>query len=99
MTHHTSELSEMSIAEDFTKIVGVQNVLTGETVSQRLDCYLPVHAMEALCVVRPETTEQVSMIAAYCDRHGLALVPQGGRTGLAGGPIQDPEISPYHSNE
>lgn len=90
MPPHTSELSEMNIVEDLTKIVGVQNVLTGEMVSQRLDCYLPAHAMEALCVVRPETTEQVSMIAAYCDGHGLALVPQGGRTGLAGGAYTRP---------
>lgn len=90
MTPHISELSEMTIIEDLAKIVGVNNVLTGEEVTQRSDCYLPVHAMEALCIVRPETTEQVSMIAAYCDRHGLTLVPQGGRTGLAGGAYTKP---------
>lgn len=90
MAHHTSEVSEVSIVEDLAKIVGGPNVLTGEAVGQRLDGYLPAHAMEALCVVRPKTTEEVSLIAAYCDRHGLALVTQGGRTGLAGGAYTRP---------
>ena len=34
--------------------------------------------------VRPSTTEQVSEILKYCNERKLAVVPQGGVTGLTG---------------
>nr|KAJ3411332.1 hypothetical protein HK105_002658 [Polyrhizophydium stewartii] len=42
-------------------------------------------------VLRPRTTEQVSRILAYCNQRRLAVVPQGGNTGLVGGsvPVHD----------
>lgn len=73
------------VVEDLVRIVGSRHVLTGTDVRARWDGYPPIHATEALCVVRPARTSEVAAIAAYCNRHGLALVPQGGRTGLAGG--------------
>jgi FAD/FMN-containing dehydrogenase len=90
MTQRSSNLIASNLIEDLAKIVGDQNVLTGEDVSRRSDCYLPIHPMEADCIARPATTEEVSAIAAYCDCRGLALVPQGGRTGLAGGAYTKP---------
>ncbi|KAL2124042.1 hypothetical protein VTJ04DRAFT_407 [Mycothermus thermophilus] len=38
-------------------------------------------------VLRPSTTEQVSQILKYCNEHLLAVVPQGGNTGLVGGSV------------
>jgi FAD/FMN-containing dehydrogenase len=35
-------------------------------------------------VVKPKTTEEVSKVMKYCYEQGLALVPQGGNTGLVG---------------
>ncbi|KAJ2019359.1 D-lactate ferricytochrome c oxidoreductase [Coemansia sp. RSA 2337] len=42
-------------------------------------------------VLRPKTTEQVSQILRYCNTHNIAVVPQGGNTGLVGGsvPVHD----------
>ncbi|KAJ1879816.1 D-lactate ferricytochrome c oxidoreductase, partial [Coemansia sp. S17] len=42
-------------------------------------------------VLRPKTTEQVSQILQYCNTHNIAVVPQGGNTGLVGGsvPVHD----------
>eukprot|EP00898_Chlorokybus_atmophyticus_P006004 jgi/Chlat1/6404/Chrsp45S05914 len=37
--------------------------------------------------LRPKTTEQVSEIIAHCSRRRLAVVPQGGNTGLVGGSV------------
>ena len=37
--------------------------------------------------LKPKTTEQVSKILAYCNERKLAVVPQGGNTGLVGGSI------------
>ncbi|PKS10178.1 hypothetical protein jhhlp_001928 [Lomentospora prolificans] len=38
-------------------------------------------------VLRPQTTEQVSHILKYCNDKKLAVVPQGGNTGLVGGSV------------
>ncbi len=38
-------------------------------------------------VLRPKTTEEVSAILAYCNERSLAVVPQGGNTGLVGGSV------------
>ncbi|KAF0727352.1 hypothetical protein Ae201684_014611 [Aphanomyces euteiches] len=42
-------------------------------------------------VLRPKTTQQVSDILKYCNERRLAVVPQGGNTGLVGGsvPVHD----------
>jgi len=41
----------------------------------------------AKIVVKPESTEQVSKILKYCNDNMLAVVPQGGNTGLVGGSV------------
>ena len=45
-------------------------------------------------MLKPKTNEQVSDILKYCNDQKLAVVPQGGRTGLVGGsqPIFDEVI-------
>lgn len=44
--------------------------------------------------LRPKNTEQVSQILRYCNDHNIAVVPQGGNTGLVGGsvPVHDEVI-------
>ena len=44
---------------------------------------------QALAIVRPESTEAVSRIVALCNEHKVAVVPQGGNTGLCGGATPD----------
>jgi FAD/FMN-containing dehydrogenase len=43
----------------------------------------------ALAMVLPATTAQVSDVVKLCLRDGVAIVPQGGNTGLCGGAIPD----------
>jgi len=38
-------------------------------------------------VLRPKTTTEVSQIMHYCNSRRLAVVPQGGNTGLVGGSV------------
>ncbi|KAL1916271.1 uncharacterized protein VTP21DRAFT_5888 [Calcarisporiella thermophila] len=38
-------------------------------------------------VLQPSTTEEVSEILKYCNKQSLAVVPQGGLTGVGGGPL------------
>ncbi len=35
----------------------------------------------------PENSEQISQILSYCNTNKLAVVPQGGNTGLVGGSV------------
>jgi FAD/FMN-containing dehydrogenase len=43
----------------------------------------------AAAVVKPASTEEVSRVVALLARHRIAIVPQGGNTGLCGGGIPD----------
>jgi len=40
---------------------------------------------QPLCVVKPANTEEVAAIVKTCAAHHIAIVPQGGNTGLCGG--------------
>ena len=44
---------------------------------------------KALAVALPANTEQVAATVRLCAEHGIALVPQGGNTGLVGGSTPD----------
>jgi len=43
------------------------------------------------CVLKPASTAEVADVLRYCNSRGLAIVPQGGNTGLVGGsvPVHD----------
>lgn len=45
-------------------------------------------------MLKPKTNEQVAAVLKYCNQQKLAVVPQGGNTGLVGGsqPIFDEVI-------
>ena len=44
-------------------------------------------ASSLLCVVLPETTEQVSAVLKYCHDNSIRVVPRGAGTGLSGGAL------------
>ena len=49
---------------------------------------------ESKLVLKPNSTEQVSQILSHCNNERIAVVPQGGNTGLVGGgvPIDPNEV-------
>lgn len=48
---------------------------------------------KSLCVVLPRSTAEVARVVTLCAEAGVAIVPQGGRTGLVGGAIpQNPSV-------
>lgn len=49
---------------------------------------------KSACVLKPKSTKEVSEIMKYCAERKLAVVPQGGNTGLVGGgvPVLDEVI-------
>ncbi|KSV75506.1 hypothetical protein N185_16840 [Sinorhizobium sp. GW3] len=40
-----------------------------------------------VAVARPRSTEEVSVLLAYCSKNGIGVVPQGGLTGLVGAAV------------
>jgi FAD/FMN-containing dehydrogenase len=43
----------------------------------------------ALAVAQPDTANDVAAVVRWCVEHGVAVVPQGGNTGLSGGATPD----------
>ena len=67
-------------------IVGDGQVLTGAAdMAPYLTDWRGRYTGSALCVVRPGSTEEVAEVVARCAEAGVAIVPQGGNTGLVGG--------------
>jgi len=69
-------------------IVGAGNVLTApEDTKPYFTDWRRQYSGAAECVVRPASTSEVAAVVALCDREGVAVVPQGGNTGLVGGSV------------
>ena len=67
-------------------IVGAPHVLTEAVdIAPYASDWRGRYNGEPLCVVRPGSTKEVAAVAAACARAGIAIVPQGGNTGLCGG--------------
>src|SRR5580765_645457 len=69
-------------------IVGAGNVLTADADTKPyFTDWRKQYAAAAECVVRPANTGEVSRVVALCARDNVAVVPQGGNTGLCGGSV------------
>jgi FAD/FMN-containing dehydrogenase len=73
---------------ELAAIAGADNVLTDPDVTggYTTDWTRRFHG-QALCVVRPASTGEVSAVVRACAAAGVPMVPQGGNTGLVGGGI------------
>jgi FAD/FMN-containing dehydrogenase len=78
-------MSTDTIVDDLRALLGTENVLVDADVTARFDGWPPISPVQARCIVRPGTTAEVSAVMKYCNRARIAVVPQGGRTGLAKG--------------
>jgi FAD/FMN-containing dehydrogenase len=78
----------MKLDKQFGDIVGAANVLTDpqDTRAYFTD-WRRQYSGSAECVVRPASTAEVARVVALCAEHDMAIVPQGGNTGLSGGSV------------
>jgi FAD/FMN-containing dehydrogenase len=78
----------MTLQKRLADIVGAANVLTApEDTKPYFTDWRRQYAASAECVVRPATTQEVSQVVSACATEGVAIVPQGGNTGLVGGSV------------
>jgi FAD/FMN-containing dehydrogenase len=78
----------MTLQHLLGEIVGAGNVLTApaDTKPYFTD-WRRQYSGTAECVVRPASTREVAAVVALCAREEIAVVPQGGNTGLVGGSV------------
>ena len=78
----------MTLQERLADIVGAAHVLTAAAdMKPYLTDWRRQYSGPAECVVRPASTVEVSKVVALCAREAIAVVPQGGNTGLVGGSV------------
>lgn len=84
---HFKVLSAKDI-EVFRGILGRENVMVeGEDVFPYVRDFTNKYVGVGSVVLTPTTTEHISECLKYCNQQLLAVVPQGGNTGLVGGSV------------
>ena len=75
-----------NIVNNFRELLGESRVKVGDEIPPKYrglkkNCSF----FNVECMVRPKTTEEVSKILKFCNRHNISVVAQGGMSGLVGG--------------
>lgn len=83
------KLAPQDAARRLSEALGVDLVLTGAEVQRYCRDWHGDMTTGAVAVVRPRTTEEVALAVRTIGTLGLAIVPQGGNTGLVHGATPD----------
>ena len=78
---------EPQLLESLVAITGRDGVLTGADAAPYGKDWRGRYANEALAVVFPSDTQQVSEVVKLCAANKISIVPQGGNTSLCGGSV------------
>jgi FAD/FMN-containing dehydrogenase len=77
------------VIDEVRALVGNDDVLTDDDAVSYCVDWTGRYRGRCVAVVRPADVAQVAAVVALCNREGIALVPQGGNTGLVGGGVPD----------
>lgn len=81
-------LQQSEVLATLVSELGEDLLMSGDKVAPRyFTAYNEEPSHPPLALARPRTVEEVSQVLRLCHRLGLAVVPQGGLTGLAGGAV------------
>lgn len=75
------------LLESIAAVIGGDAVLTGEAIAEYCKDWRGRYQGEAIAVVFPTDTQQVSEVVRLCAAHRIAMVPQGGNTSLCGASV------------
>jgi FAD/FMN-containing dehydrogenase len=85
-----NEQAKSEALASFAHAVGTANVLTDpDLVASYLSEPRGLYTGRALAIVRPGSTSEVAEVVKICAAAKIAIVPQGGNTGLVGGQTPD----------
>lgn len=72
----------------FHEVLGADGVKTSPDALENFNTdWMGKYRGQSPVAVLPKTTEQVSIILRHCNERRVAVVPQGGNTGLVGGSV------------
>jgi len=78
----------VTLEADLGEAIGGRHVIVDPSVTASYETdWTRRFAGRARCVVRPVDTQEVGSVLQLCSRHGVAVVTQGGNTGLVGGGV------------
>lgn len=80
----------MNIANELRAIVGDKGVLDAAEVATRCAGAFRTDTLKAIALVRPANTAEVSQVLRWCSAHDIAVVTQGGLSGLVHGADASP---------
>lgn len=86
----TSTALSSELLKQLHAVLGSSHVIGGEELRQRPISHWNAEPTEALALLRPATTEQVSEVLRLCHQFDQPVVTQGGRTGCAQGAEAQP---------
>ena len=78
-----------SLLDTLRTLVGAAQVLQGDGLEAYEVDWRKRYRGRALAVVRPGSADEVAAVVRACVAAGVAIVPQGGNTGLVGGGVPD----------
>ena len=82
---------DVTLLDDLTSLLGPAAVLTDPAdVAPYCTDWRGMYSGTAAAVLRPASTDEVAGALRLCHGAGVAVVPQGGNTGLSGGSVPDP---------
>ncbi len=76
-----------ALLREFARVVGSAQVLTGDATAGYVTDWTGRFTGHTPAVLRPRDTAEVAAALALCTGAGIAVVPQGGNTGLVGGGV------------
>lgn len=83
--------SHLPIVDELRSLLGPSGWLEGDDAATYLVDFRNDFRGAALGVARPASTEEVAQVVERCAGHGVAVLPQGGNSGLSGGSIPNVE--------
>ena len=76
------------LVDGLRAVVGTEHVLVDADLRAGYETdWLRQWRGEALLVVRPGSADETAAVVCHCAAAGVAIVPQGGNTGLVGGSV------------
>jgi FAD/FMN-containing dehydrogenase len=80
-----ADMDQTAFLDALAAYVGPSHVLVGSDAAPFCTDWRGLFSGQALAVLRPADTTQVAACVGLCAAQGVAVVPQGGNTGLCGG--------------
>lgn len=75
----------MTLLTDLSTALGAAHVITGVDLKRYRSDWTTHYTSDPVAAVRPGSTAEVVQVMQIAARHGVAVVPVSGRTGLVGG--------------